>query len=133
VSAAAVRAALAAERAGVGEWLSAAQRDFARIVEAARSVSTDDEHDPDGPGLAVERALVDARRAHARARLVELDRAVERLDAGRYGRCEGCDREIDAARLAARPSAVTCVGCALAPARRRERTAQVGGGDPQNR
>jgi len=112
VSAAAVRAALAAERAGVGEWLAAAQRDFDRIVDAARSVSTDDEHDPEGPGLAVERALIDARRWHARARLEELDRALGRLEVGRYGRCEECDREIGADRLAARPSAVTCVACA---------------------
>jgi RNA polymerase-binding transcription factor DksA len=111
VTAAAVRAALATERAAVGEWLAAAQRDFARIVEAARSVSTDDEHDPDGPGLAVERALIDARRAHARARLAGLDRALVRLEEGRYGRCEECDQEIGAARLAARPSAVTCMGC----------------------
>jgi DnaK suppressor protein len=39
----------------------------------------------------------------------EIDHALERLDAGTYGRCEACGREIDAARLAARPMARFCI------------------------
>jgi DnaK suppressor protein len=34
--------------------------------------------------------------------------AVERLDAGTYGRCAVCHREIDDERLEARPEAATC-------------------------
>ena len=34
--------------------------------------------------------------------------AIERLDAGKYGRCEVCGREIDDERLEARPEARTC-------------------------
>jgi RNA polymerase-binding transcription factor DksA len=34
--------------------------------------------------------------------------ALERLDAGGYGRCEVCDREIDDERLEARPEVRTC-------------------------
>ena len=91
---------------------AAADQDFVRIVDAARSVSTDDEHDPDGAGLAVERALITARVRQAHARLTELTRAVDRVALGRYGRCEVCGGPIGAERLAARPAAPTCIGCA---------------------
>ena len=91
---------------------AAADQDFVRIVDAARSVSTDDEHDPDGAGLAVERALITARVRQARARLTDLTRAVDRVALGRYGRCEACGGPIGAERLAARPAAPTCIGCA---------------------
>lgn len=43
------------------------------------------------------------------AQLVEIDHALERLEAGSYGRCEACGREIDDARLTARPMARFCI------------------------
>jgi DnaK suppressor protein len=47
------------------------------------------------------------------ARTVELQRrrvqdALDRLDAGTYGRCAVCGREIDDERLEARPEVATC-------------------------
>lgn len=103
---------LDAQRGEALDAVAAAERDFQRIVEASRSVSTDDEHDPDGAGLAVERALIVAFLEHARDRLGDVDRALERLGSGRYGRCETCGRPIDPARLRARPAALTCIDCA---------------------
>ena len=91
---------------------AAADQDFVRIVDASRSVATDDEHDPDGAGLAVERTLITARVRQAHARLTELTRAVDRVALGSYGRCERCGGPIGAERLAARPAAPTCIGCA---------------------
>lgn len=52
--------------------------------------------------------LDDASRAEATA----IRAAIWRLDAGTYGRCARCGQEIAAARLAALPSATTCVACA---------------------
>lgn len=43
--------------------------------------------------------------------LVDLDAAAARLDAGTFGRCEGCGRPIDAARLQALPWASRCLAC----------------------
>lgn len=43
------------------------------------------------------------------AQLSEIDHAVERLEAGTYGRCEACGRPIDDDRLAARPMARFCI------------------------
>lgn len=43
--------------------------------------------------------------------IAEVDAALERIDAGTFGRCTGCDREIPAERLAAMPTAELCVSC----------------------
>jgi DnaK suppressor protein len=37
--------------------------------------------------------------------------ALERLDAGTFGTCESCGREISAARLKARPVTTLCIDC----------------------
>ena len=90
----------------------ALRRDFDRFVEASRSVSTDDEHDPEGATIAFERAQVAALLEQTERRLAELDAAVTRLDDGGYGVCVGCGGPIAAERLAVRPAATTCIGCA---------------------
>jgi DnaK suppressor protein len=45
------------------------------------------------------------------ARVNRLTRALARLDAGTYGRCEECGRRIDPARLAALPEVELCREC----------------------
>lgn len=51
-------------------------------------------------------------------RIMQVERALQRLDAGRYGWCEGCSREIPVARLAAFPSVTQCVDCKVREERR---------------
>src|SRR5262249_14969272 len=46
-----------------------------------------------------------------RERLHDVDRALERLDAGTYGICERCDRPIARARLEALPFVTFCIDC----------------------
>ncbi|EQD78313.1 TraR/DksA family transcriptional regulator, partial [mine drainage metagenome] len=41
----------------------------------------------------------------------DVDRALDRLDAGGYGRCEVCDAPIPGERLAVLPWATVCVAC----------------------
>jgi RNA polymerase-binding transcription factor len=43
--------------------------------------------------------------------LIQMERAMERLAAGTYGRCESCGEPIPKARLQAFPSATLCVRC----------------------
>ncbi|GAB3483239.1 TraR/DksA family transcriptional regulator [Nocardiopsis coralliicola] len=88
------------------------QREWNGVVDAAASAANDDEHDPEGPGIAYERERVAALRAHVRSELAALDLAAERLRAGTYTTCEVCGGPIAAARLEARPTARTCIGCA---------------------
>ena len=107
-----VRTSLLEHRAAMLDAVAAAERDYARIVEASRGVATDDEHDPEGAGLAIERALIISALARARAAVRDLDLALARLASGRYGYCETCGRAVGADRLVARPAALRCIECA---------------------
>jgi DnaK suppressor protein len=86
--------------------------DLRDLFEASRSSNGDDEHDPEGATIAFERAQLTAVLDAGRRHLAELDAALQRLDGGTYGVCERCLRPIPAERLAVRPTALTCVGCA---------------------
>jgi RNA polymerase-binding transcription factor DksA len=92
--------------------IAALSREFDGLVEANALVATDDEHDPEGSSTAFERAHVAALLGSAREHVAEVDRALERLESGEYGRCEVCGEPIPAERLAVRPAATTCVRCA---------------------
>ncbi|MGZ0199693.1 TraR/DksA family transcriptional regulator [Streptomyces sp. RM1] len=115
----ATRARLAADRAETLARAAALGREFDGIVAANALVAVDDEHDPDGGSTAFERAHVAALMARAREHLEELDRALERMEHGQYGQCEGCGGTIPPERLEVRPAATTCVRCARSDQRRR--------------
>lgn len=97
-------AALALERALL------AQLD--ELTAAASSSNGDDEHDPEGSTLAFERQQVVALVEQARRTAVAVRRALDDVAAGTWGTCEGCGGSIGVERLAARPQARTCIGCA---------------------
>lgn len=109
--------ALARDRSELLAQITALRADHEELVAAAELVATDDEHDPEGSTIAFERARIAALLDLSQRRLADLDRALERSRAGRYGSCEVCGHAIAAARLAALPSASRCVRCA-APSRR---------------
>lgn len=44
-------------------------------------------------------------------RLVDINRALDKIEKGEYGLCEKCGRPIDQKRLEAMPEARTCVDC----------------------
>ncbi len=48
----------------------------------------------------------------SRAEVAQVRAALRRLEAGTYGVCATCGAAIAGVRLAAMPSATTCVGCA---------------------
>jgi RNA polymerase-binding protein DksA len=48
---------------------------------------------------------------NSRDLLVQVERALGRLDAGTYGRCENCGKPIPKARLQAFPRVTLCVTC----------------------
>ena len=83
------------------------------MVAASRASNADDEHDPEGATIAFERQQVAALLEQARRRLADVEAAVRAVEAGIYGVCETCGRPIGAERLAARPTARTCIDCAL--------------------
>jgi DnaK suppressor protein len=106
------REVLLAEQARARQRVTALEREFAGLAEAASSAGTDDEHDPEGATLAFERQHAAALLQAAREQVAAIDAALQRLAAGRYGVCERCGRPIGEGRLAARPAAPTCIQCA---------------------
>jgi DnaK suppressor protein len=103
---------LEVERAAAVAQIATLTREFDAVVDASRSSNADDEHDPEGATIAFERQQVVALLDAARRRLADVEAALARRDAGTYGICESCGRPIAAERLAARPSARTCIDCA---------------------
>ena len=109
--------ALAAERRRVERQVDDLARDLQAVIDASADTNADDEHDPEGSTIGFERAQVASLLDRARTRLVDLERAEDRLRAGTYGRCERCGGPVGDERLAAHPTATECVRCA-AKARR---------------
>jgi RNA polymerase-binding transcription factor DksA len=112
-----VRGLLSAERESTLARIGSMIGDFEEIVAATEGSNSDDEHDPEGSTIAYERAQIAALLLEARTHLDDLDRALARLDAGDYARCEQCGTLIPPERLAARPATRTCIECATAPHR----------------
>ncbi|HWG00852.1 MAG TPA: TraR/DksA C4-type zinc finger protein [Trebonia sp.] len=110
------RARLEADRAETRRRIAELEREFAAIVAsaAAGAAGGDDEHDPEGATLAFERQHVAALLDQAREHLAAIAAALAKVAAGRYDRCDVCGQPIGAARLAARPTALTCIRCASA-------------------
>lgn len=103
---------IAHERQRTADRIAAHERDFEEIVTASAEAVRDDEHDPEGPTIAYERAQVAALLAAARAQLGDLHRAAQRLHEPDAGGCVSCRRPIGYERLLARPAATNCVECA---------------------
>lgn len=66
----------------------------------------------DGTTEAVERISSTATSRSIAATLEEIDRALARIEDGRYGLCVSCGDEISPDRLEARPEASLCIDCA---------------------
>jgi DnaK suppressor protein len=104
---------LAADREQTIALIDSLAADLADIKASAELVATDDEHDPEGATVAFERSRVDALLSQSREHLLDLGRAEARLAAGTYGGCERCGQPIGADRISARPTAATCIDCAV--------------------
>jgi DnaK suppressor protein len=70
-----------------------------------------DEEGGEGGTSNVDRELDLVLSAQARGAVVEIDRALAKIDTGNYGVCEQCGQPIPPARLQALPYASLCVAC----------------------
>lgn len=113
------RSMLVAERGRTVDLIESLAARLAAVLEATADEAADDEHDPEGSTLAVERGHLVAQLERSRVRLAEIDEALERVGHGSYGLCETCGQQIDSERLEVLPAARQCVRCAIrSPSRR---------------
>ncbi len=68
-------------------------------------------HPAEDASLTYEQETQLSLRRNDEATLHEVDRALQRMERGTYGVCERCSREIDFARLKAKPHARLCMDC----------------------
>jgi RNA polymerase-binding transcription factor DksA len=108
----AARDRLKAQRSAALVRVRALHCDLDGIVADSVNANADDEHDPEGPTVAYERAQVKALITSAQSTVSDLDHALARLAAGSYSVCESCGVRISPERQAARPAARTCFDCA---------------------
>lgn len=66
----------------------------------------------DGTTEAVERLSTTATARSITRSIADIDRALAKIDAGTYGRCDECGKAIGRDRLEALPAASRCVECA---------------------
>ena len=106
------RDVLLAERERTAALIDSLSSRLAAVLEATSDAAADDEHDPEGSTLAVERGHLVAQLERSRVRLDEIGAALDRVGAGAYGRCEDCGEPIGAERLEVLPATRQCVRCA---------------------
>ena len=73
------------------------------------------DYDPnfaDSSQVTAERGEAEALATTLRETLTEVEHALAKIEAGTYGICEGCGRQIAMPRLEAMPAARLCIDCA---------------------
>ena len=107
-----LRKRLIDDRASTRALIDQLAGDLDTFQGSRRDSPADDEHDPEGPTLAFEHSQSSAILGQTRVHLAQIDDAIVRLDAGSFGVCVTCGKDIPAARLDARPYSTQCVTCA---------------------
>lgn len=85
------------------EALTAGRTEHEALVEQLRGLLDADS--------VVERELAETGAARAEGTLADIEHALQRLEMGTYGSCEGCGLPVAVERLEAIPSARLCVVC----------------------
>jgi len=81
------------------------------VEDGELSSAAGDQHIADHASEMVDREVDVSLEENAEQIVYEIDRAVARIDAGVYGRCERCGQEIPEERLEAVPYATLCIMC----------------------
>ena len=113
-----IRRRLETERGAALARVRSMRAELDGFMAESADTNADDEHDPEGPTIAYQRAQLVTLLDRSRSSAEDLDRALDRLDRGDYRVCERCQGEIPPDRLEARPATRTCVHCAGHPDRR---------------
>lgn len=81
------------------------------LSESTAELSTYDQHPGDVASEVFERSKDLSLREDAQIKLAAIDHASRRMDEGKYGKCDACDREIPFERLEVIPYTTRCVDC----------------------
>lgn len=102
-----LRKQLEEEREELGVQASKLEADAAD--ESWKEPRSDDDAETGTATFERERTMSLAR--NARQTIIQIERALARMDAGTYGECINCGKQIPLERLEALPQAVDCLDC----------------------
>jgi RNA polymerase-binding protein DksA len=104
------RETLAAERKRVEDAIEYLHKESPGSIEdSPDEIIGADNHPADLASPTLDREIDYTLEENSEQVLQQIDRALARIDAGTYGTCEVCDREIPEERLEARPWATLCI------------------------
>ncbi len=106
-----VRQELLEERARLEREVHGLEASLAISIEDSTEESTLDQHPADTATTYVTREIDLSLSDNARAIVLQIDRALEKLDEGTYGVCDNCGKQIAEGRLEVEPYATLCVDC----------------------
>ena len=79
--------------------------------ETEEMIGSSDNHLGDSAAGTLDREIDYTLEGHSEQLLVQIDAALGRIDAGTFGKCTSCGKEIAEERLEARPWASLCIEC----------------------
>jgi len=105
------RKALLEERRRVVDAISYLHEENPRSVDDDAAESHADNHLAETASITLEQEVDDTLEENSEHVLAEIDEALARIEAGTYGTCVTCGKEIPLERLEALPYATQCIDC----------------------
>jgi RNA polymerase-binding protein DksA len=99
------------ERERVSREIAELDADLSESLEEISGESPYDQHMAETAAVTLDREIDLTLQENARATLTQIDRAMEKLENGSYGRCDKCGKPIGQGRLDIAPFATLCVDC----------------------
>lgn len=107
----ALRERLLEERERLSQEIADLDADLSESLEDSSEESPYDQHMAETAAATLDREIDLTLQENARAALVQIERALAKLENGSYGHCDKCGRPIGEARLEIAPFATLCVDC----------------------
>lgn len=115
----ALRRQLLEEKERLLQEIADLDAELAESLEDSSEESPYDQHMAETAAVTLDREIDLTLQENARATLVQIERALAKLDEGTYGLCDKCGKPISEGRLQAAPFATLCVDCKRSEERRR--------------
>lgn len=107
----ALKQRLLEEKERVRQEIADLDADLLESLEDTSGESPHDQHMAETAAATLGREIDLSLQENARATLLQIDRALEKLESGSYGQCDKCGKPLSDGRLDAAPFATLCVDC----------------------